>query len=75
MKVVKILEIGRDLLKFMSDNGLRRDDYLFIGMYHEYEYRRRMHEKYAVMIEELADKYKVSETTVKRLIRRLSREV
>ena len=75
MKVVKILEFGRDLLKFMSDNDLKRDDYLFIGMYQEYEYRRRNHEKYTVIISELSHKYRLGESTVKRLVRRLSREV
>ena len=75
MKVVKMLEIGRDLLKFMSDNGLRHDDYLYVGMFHEYEYRRRNHEKYSVIVGELSRKYLVSESTVKRLIRRLGREV
>lgn len=75
MKVVKILEIGRDLLKFVSDNELRYDDYRFIGMYYEYEYRREHHEKYNVIIDDLSSKYKVSGSTVKRVLRRLSREV
>ena len=75
MKVVKILEIGRDLLKFVSDNELRYDDYRFIGMYYEYEYRRTQHEKYDIIVSSLSGKYKVSESTVKRVIRRLSKEV
>ena len=75
MKVVKILEIGRELLKMVSDNDLKYDDYQFIGMYYEYEYRRSNHEKYSVIISDLSRKYKVSESTVKRIIRRLSIEV
>lgn len=75
MKIVKILEIGRDLLKLMSEHDLKRDDYQFIGMYYEYEYRRGQHEKYAVVIAELSEKYCVSETSVKRILRRLGAEV
>ena len=75
MKVVKMLEIGRDLLKFMSDNGLRHDDYLYVGMFHEYEYRRRNHEKYSVIVGELSRKYLVSESTVKRIVKRFSKDL
>ena len=75
MKSVKILEIGRELLKLMSEKELHYDDYRFIGMYYEYEYRREHHEKYNVIIDDLSSKYKVSESTVKRVLRRLSREV
>ena len=75
MKVVEILRMSRDLLKFVSENGLKSDDYMFVGLYYEYEYRRKNHEKYAVTLSSLSKKYKVSETTVKRLIRRLGREV
>lgn len=75
MKVVKILEIGRELLKMMSENGLKQDDYLFIGMYYEYEYRRSQQEKYAVVVADLSEKYKISESSVKRILRRLGSEV
>ena len=75
MKVVEILKLFRESLKFMSDNGLKQDDYQFVGMYMEYEYLRRNNEKYSVIIDHLSNKYKVSPSTVKRVLRRLCREV
>lgn len=75
MKGVEFLILFRESLKFMSENDLKRDDYLFIPMYQEYEYRRGNNEKYSVIISILAKKYKISESSVKRVLRRLSCEV
>ena len=75
MKRVEILKLGRELLKVMSDNDLRIDDYRFVAMFYEYEFLRKEREKYNNAIDLLADKYKVSQSKVKRIIRRLEREV
>ena len=75
MKRVKIVEIGLELLKLMSYNDLKLEDYRFIGMFYEYEFLRSEREKYSVVIDTLATKYKVSHSKVKRIIRRLGKEV
>jgi hypothetical protein len=75
MKVVEILQIGRELLKMMSENDLRVNDYMFVGMYHEYEFLRGEHEKYNTIISRLSNKYRISQSKVKRIIRRFEKEV
>lgn len=75
MKVVNLLIIGRELLKLMSDCDLKRDDYLYIGLYLEYTRMRGEGEKVDYVLRYLSDKYKVSESTIKRVVRRLSKEV
>lgn len=75
MKVVKMLEIGRDLLKFMSDNGIKMDDYKYVDAYYEFLNMRKNHVKYNVAMKMLADELLVSERTLGRVFRRLSNTI
>lgn len=59
----------------MSKYGIRQEDYRFIDMYEEYVNMRKDGEKYAYIVAVLSEKYGISESSVKRLIRRLSYEV
>jgi len=75
MKVVEFLKLCREFLKTMSSCDLRRDDYRHIEMYEEYVLMRSEGEKVDYILRVLSDKYKLSESTIKRIVRRLSREV
>ena len=75
MKKVLFLKLNAEMLKLMSKCGLRSDDYRFIRAYEEYCFLREEGEKADVIRMELAEKYKVSESTLKRAFRRLSGEV
>lgn len=75
MKAVEFLKIGRVLLKTMSILDLRRDDYIHIELYEEYAEMRREGEKSDYVLSYLANKYKVSESTIKRVVKRFSKEV
>ena len=67
--------MGRELLKMMSICDLKVEDYRYIELYSEYVKARQNHEKYAVIIMELSQKYEISESTVKRIIKRFEREI
>lgn len=75
MKVVKLLHLGKELLKMMSLCELRVDDYKYIELYSEYVKARQEHVKYAVVIMELSQRYGISESSVKRIIKRFEKEV
>lgn len=75
MKATEILKIGHEILKLMSELDLRVDDYKFLGMKADYDRMRNNREKVDYINAFLSYKYKVSESTVKRIIRRLSKEV
>ena len=74
MKVVELLKIGGELLKLMSENDVKRDDYRFVKMYHEYLNMRKSGVKYRVVIQMLAEEYHTSNASVERAIRRLGKE-
>ena len=74
MKVVELLKICGELLKLMSENGVKRDDYRFVKMYHEYLNMRKSGIKYRAAIQMLADEYETSVSSVERAIRRLRKE-
>lgn len=75
MKAVEFLKIGRELLKTMSTFDLRRDDYMHIELYEEYARMRGEGEKKDYVLCFLASKYKLSESTIKRVVKRFSKEV
>lgn len=75
MKRVEILKIGRELLRLMSENDLKINDYMFVGMFYEYEFLRSEHEKYGNVLDILSRKYRISQSKVKRILKRLSKEV
>lgn len=74
MKVVELLKIGGELLKLMSENDVKRDDYKFVKMYHEYLSMRKKGVKYRAVIQMLAEEYHVSRASIERAIRRLNQD-
>lgn len=74
MKFVDLLRIERESLKLVSESGLKASDYKYVEMYDEYASRRRKNEKYRYVIMLLAEKYKTSESNVKRILKRLGGE-
>ena len=75
MKASRILLIGCELLKLMSICDLKIDDYKYLEMYSEYVKARNHNVKYCAIICELAEKYEISESSVKRIIRRFEQEI
>lgn len=75
MLVADLLKIGSELLKILSKYDVKIDDYRFVDLYFDYEKQRRNNEKYIVVLDELSRKYKVSQSTIERLIRRLRKTV
>ena len=72
MEVYKALYLIRDLAKSMSDIGIKMDDYRYIGMCQEYNELIAKGEKKEYARAILSKKYSVSESTVFRIISRLS---
>ena len=75
MQAIELLRFCDKILKSMSEVGLRISDYRHVQMYDEYvEMVREGHKKEYVRTI-LAEKYGTSESSIKRVIRRLSRWV
>lgn len=75
MKAVKLLKIGRELLKLMSLFDLKVSDYKYVDLFMEYSMLRENDVKYTAAIMELSEKYHISESSVKRIIRRFEQEI
>lgn len=75
MKVVEFLKMGSEFLKMMSSFDLKRDDFQHIELYEEYMMLRGEGEKVDYILFVLSSKYKVSESTIKRVVKRFSKEV
>ena len=75
MKVIELVKINRKPMEMMSKCDIKHSDYQYIDLYDEYHKLRNNNEKYWYVIAILAKKYHISESSVKRLIKRLSAEV
>ena len=74
MKAIEILRLGMEMLKTMSEFGLRTTDYKHVQMYEKYDKMRKEGNKVDYILYYLSQKYHTSESSVKRIIKRLSRE-
>ena len=70
-----MLFLIRDLAKSMSDIGIKMDDYKYIGLCQEYSDLIAKGEKREYARAILSKKYSVSESTVFRIISRLSKPI
>lgn len=75
MNCAELMKINSKMMELMSKLGIRVTDYRFVELYDEYSKMKMAGEKYWYTITHLSEKYNVSESSVKRLIRKLSREV
>lgn len=64
-----------EALKMMSESGIKTEDWQHVKMYEEYQTMRENCEKFRYIIAHLAEKYHMSESSIKRVVKRLSREV
>lgn len=70
-----MLFLIRDLAKSMSDIGVKMDDYKYIGLCQEFNELTANGEKREYARAILSKKYSVSESTVFRIISRLSKPI
>lgn len=70
-----MLFLIRDLAKNMSEIGIKMDDYKYIGLCQEYNELVKNGEKREYARAVLSKKYSVSESTVFRIISRLSKPI
>lgn len=75
MKVVELLKIGSEMLKMLSENGIRIGDYRYIEAYSDFLNLRKNRVKYRTAIKMLADEKHISQRTLERVFKRLSRIV
>lgn len=75
MKACELVKMISKVLKAMSENGLKAEDYEYVEMYEEYVIMRSLGEKYEYVIKVLSERYRISESTVRRVVRRFEKEV
>ena len=75
MRGVELVKISIETLKMMSNSGIRTGDWQHVKMYEEYLDMRSKCEKFRYIMAYLAEKYRLSESSVKRIVKRLSSEV
>ena len=75
MKAIDLLKIGQVLLELLSKADIRTEDYKHIQLYEDYCQMRQEGHKYEYTISILSHRYKISESTVSRIVRKLGKAV
>ena len=75
VKAKDLVELNERLLKSLSEVGVKSGDYKHIGMFREYEKMVAGGAKKDYVKAVLAERYGMSESSVYRVVRRLSRQV
>ena len=74
MKVYEVLASSRFLLATMNRNGVSADDIMYLDMFYEYRDMLAEGRKETEIRDFLANKHKLSASTIKRIIKRLNDE-
>ena len=72
MKVYEVLASSRFLLATMNRNGVSADDIMYLDMFYEYRDMLAEGRKETEIRDFLANKHKLSASTIKRIIKRLN---
>ena len=75
MKAAKLVKIGMEMLKVLSENGIKFSDWQYVGAYESFLSMRQSGIKHRAAITILAKKNKTSERTLERVFKRLSQVV
>ena len=75
MKICEIVKLGKEMLKTMSDYGVKDGDWKYIDLYEEYKGMRKKGFKYRYVIMQLSLTHGISKSKVERIIRRLGQDV
>ena len=72
MKVYEVLASSRFLLATMNRNGVSADDIMYLDMFYEYRDMLAEGRKDAEIRDFLSNKYKLSSSTIKRVMKHLN---
>lgn len=75
MKVHELLDLNKNLLILMKDNGLTVADVKYLAMYKEFEKLREEGVKVCYIARAMADEYGITESHVYRIVRSFNRLV
>lgn len=75
MTLYELISFHRELLRRLSDAGIRTNDYRYADLFRDYTNMIRAGYKATYAVAVLAERYRISERTVYALLRRLAGSV
>jgi hypothetical protein len=72
MLIAELLKFNGKLLKYLSENGIRINDYQYSELFDEYIVMVNNNEKKEYIYTKLSEKYNIPRRTLLRIIKRLS---
>ena len=70
MTLYELMILNKSMLKMLSDYGITMEDFQHIQLFKDYLYIKAKYKKTSYAIQEVATKYKMSERTVYRIVKR-----
>lgn len=75
MVVADLLKISCEMLKLLSKYAVKTEDYKHLDLFADYVKMSALGEKTSYIVAVLSDKYKISEATIYRLLRKLRKTI
>ena len=75
MKVYELVKLGGELLKTMSECGIKSEDYKWIEMYRKYLDMKAMGHKTSYTVAVLSEEYKICERKVYKVLKKMGKPV
>lgn len=75
MKAVELLKISTEILRTLSENGIRLEDYRYIKTYDEYLVMRSNNVKYDTAMRILSEDCHIGVRTLARIFKRLGKDL
>ena len=74
MKIYEIMFLVPDLLKTLHENGIKTEDYKWIGLYRDYLAMKALGHKTGYIVAVLAERYGVCERKVYKVVSLMERD-
>ena len=75
MKLAELIRISGGLLKYLSENGARIEDWQYVTLYERFVRLRKEKIKHEAAVQQMAEDYHVSRATVERILQRFRKEI
>ncbi len=72
MNIADLVKFNGKTLKFLSENGIKIDDYQYTELYDDYLQMVQNNEKKEYIYAKLSEEYRIPIRTLQRIIKRLS---
>lgn len=75
MEIANLIQISVEMMKLLSNYGVKMSDYRYVCLFNEYQELLSKGYKVSYVVALMADKYHISEASVYRIVKKMKAKV